>query len=744
MPQRSTLAPQLRTIAWVGDQPDAVVTGTPGDSISSGTAEAKRSNDREGRISGRVVDANGKPVPNARVRLAIQGAAKGRVVRTTTDASGGFTLHGLRPGASYTVIAETDDQEGLLTGRAQAQASDTQVRIRLTDLQDPPASREPGQISTVSSANEDEQEPPPDPRPRSARGSAINTEDLPPAPEAESIAPEREAVRPRRGVPRLAAPLPNSRWRRGESNQETEEPTQAAATAATPDAVPASALEEAPPPRTTRGGTETDRQPRTAAASLPFARGAVAEEAASEPMKPAARSKNTEDAPTRSTAPAPDDDGPNPLPPAIEPGKDQAPPQEPDAGASAPSPEPRGSANSTRDAGSSVAQENTANETRASPPGETQAAAASESAPVAAPPAAEAADAHPNANPAPPVAAPPAESEQTQGSPSASLPIANSPMPGLTSNAPPSAVTGVPRLADAQAPAAAAPESWEEPYNPFTLAKAGPPVFSANGAVSETAAPSPAPAESPQPKRTQRPTWGDVTSKHPELTLAMPLAGVGPGRKPVNLLRRSAAPPDQTGPSAAPAQTPAAAQAGGPPAPDAARGNSSPSNDAAALKTSCQYDARHRQLIDFRLPDLDGRPVRFQDLQADYVLLDFWGTWCGYCLQTIPHLVELQKQLGPGKLKVVGIAYEQGPPVQRAALVRDAAQKFGINYQILLGGLDGPCPLQSALQVQAYPTMVLLDRSGHVVWRDTGSTPATLSRLDRVLAANVKSELVRR
>ena len=153
---------------------------------------------------------------------------------------------------------------------------------------------------------------------------------------------------------------------------------------------------------------------------------------------------------------------------------------------------------------------------------------------------------------------------------------------------------------------------------------------------------------------------------------------------------------------------------------------------------SCNYDARLRKVNDFRLPDLEGKPVRFQDLDADYVLLDFWGTWCAPCLEAIPHLVDLQKKYGPSRLRVVGIASEKVPTAQRKAKVDEAARKLGINYAVLLSGMDGkPCPVQQALHIQYMPTVILLDRKGQVLWRSEGSTPATRDRLDRVLASMI-------
>jgi thiol-disulfide isomerase/thioredoxin len=159
-------------------------------------------------------------------------------------------------------------------------------------------------------------------------------------------------------------------------------------------------------------------------------------------------------------------------------------------------------------------------------------------------------------------------------------------------------------------------------------------------------------------------------------------------------------------------------------------------------ETYCRFDPKLRRIEDFRLPDLQGRPVRFQDFDADLILLDFWGTWCQPCLRSVPHLVDLQKRRGGKQLRVVGIACERedATPAQRAAGVAKAAQKLGINYTVLVSSLDGDCPLQKALHVRAYPTLILVDRQGRILWQDQGATRVTLSRLDRMLDLATKPD----
>jgi thiol-disulfide isomerase/thioredoxin len=126
--------------------------------------------------------------------------------------------------------------------------------------------------------------------------------------------------------------------------------------------------------------------------------------------------------------------------------------------------------------------------------------------------------------------------------------------------------------------------------------------------------------------------------------------------------------------------------------------------------------------------------VRFRDLDADLVLIDFWGTWCPPCLKSIPHLVDLQERMGK-RLTVLGVACEADAPKESTAKVGETVRRLKVNYPVVLSRNDGSCPLQEALHIQAFPTMILVDREGRILWRDQGATPATLARLDRVLAA---------
>ncbi len=58
---------------------------------------------------------------------------------------------------------------------------------------------------------------------------------------------------------------------------------------------------------------------------------------------------------------------------------------------------------------------------------------------------------------------------------------------------------------------------------------------------------------------------------------------------------------------------------------------------------------------------------------------------------------------------------------------------------MLITGKDEPCPLQEALQIQFYPTMILLDRQGQILWREQGATETTIFRIERAIMSGLDS-----
>ncbi len=142
-----------------------------------------------------------------------------------------------------------------------------------------------------------------------------------------------------------------------------------------------------------------------------------------------------------------------------------------------------------------------------------------------------------------------------------------------------------------------------------------------------------------------------------------------------------------------------------------------------------------QKLENFALYDMNGQVWDYKKNKSGrMVLLDFWFSSCGPCLQAIPHIVELQRRYKTYGLEVVGIAYEKGTPEEQVNKVRPIRARYHMNYNSLFGGSGPePCPVRTQFDVTSFPTLVLLDEEGNIVWRnqkDEGVDPRQLKELE--------------
>ncbi len=115
---------------------------------------------------------------------------------------------------------------------------------------------------------------------------------------------------------------------------------------------------------------------------------------------------------------------------------------------------------------------------------------------------------------------------------------------------------------------------------------------------------------------------------------------------------------------------------------------------------------------DFMRTDLAGRPLRLDQFRGRVVLLNFWATWCGPCLEEIPVFSRWQRQYGDAGLQVIGVSMDD----DEAAVKRFLA-KQGVPYPILMG--DAKLG-ESFGGVYGLPQSFLIDARGLIVFRGVG------------------------
>ena len=118
---------------------------------------------------------------------------------------------------------------------------------------------------------------------------------------------------------------------------------------------------------------------------------------------------------------------------------------------------------------------------------------------------------------------------------------------------------------------------------------------------------------------------------------------------------------------------------------------------------------------DFTLNDIDGKPLSLSNLQGKYVVLDFWGTWCGWCIKGIPDMKEMYAKYSD-KLEILSVDCGDSEEAWKEAVAEyEMPWKHVYNSEN-----DGVAELYS---IQGFPTKIVIDPQGCIVKKFEGEVP---------------------
>lgn len=130
--------------------------------------------------------------------------------------------------------------------------------------------------------------------------------------------------------------------------------------------------------------------------------------------------------------------------------------------------------------------------------------------------------------------------------------------------------------------------------------------------------------------------------------------------------------------------------------------------------------AHAAQTNDFALPDMDGRIHKLSDYRGQWVLVNYWATWCPPCLEELPEL-EMWHSESEGKGVVLGVNLED---ISRKSLVEFLDDQF-LSFPILVAG-GSPSADQLIGRIPGMPTSYLVSPEGKVVARQVGALTADM------------------
>lgn len=118
---------------------------------------------------------------------------------------------------------------------------------------------------------------------------------------------------------------------------------------------------------------------------------------------------------------------------------------------------------------------------------------------------------------------------------------------------------------------------------------------------------------------------------------------------------------------------------------------------------------------DFKLPGIKGGTIALSDLvgKTDFVLIDFWASWCGPCMQFLPELQSFYTKHKGTSLDILGVSLDDNKEAWTSTV---SSHKIAWN---LVSDLKGwKCAGSRAYAVNSIPSTVLIDKSGKIVGRN--------------------------
>lgn len=144
------------------------------------------------------------------------------------------------------------------------------------------------------------------------------------------------------------------------------------------------------------------------------------------------------------------------------------------------------------------------------------------------------------------------------------------------------------------------------------------------------------------------------------------------------------------------------------------------------------------RVLTLRLTDPDGRVWDLAQTQGQLVLVDLCGTWCGPCIKAMPELIRLQTRYRSRGLEVIGVACEKNSHAANVAAVQGLRRRTPqLNYPLLIAGEPGHDPVRSQFRPEFFPTLILLDADGTVLWRGVGGD--SIREADALIRARLGS-----
>jgi thiol-disulfide isomerase/thioredoxin len=129
----------------------------------------------------------------------------------------------------------------------------------------------------------------------------------------------------------------------------------------------------------------------------------------------------------------------------------------------------------------------------------------------------------------------------------------------------------------------------------------------------------------------------------------------------------------------------------------------------------------------FTLKDIKGNDFALASLRGKYVVLDFWGSWCVWCIKGIPEMKEYYTKYA-GKFEILGIDCGD-----TEAKWKEAVEKHELPWLHVING-TGENDVTKLFAISGFPTKIVLGPDGKIVKTIVGESPDFYTLLDELFS----------
>ena len=138
---------------------------------------------------------------------------------------------------------------------------------------------------------------------------------------------------------------------------------------------------------------------------------------------------------------------------------------------------------------------------------------------------------------------------------------------------------------------------------------------------------------------------------------------------------------------------------------------------AKAKQLLATYDKRApgTKFKDMTMSDMDGKEVTLSQWagKGNYVLVDFWASWCGPCRQEMPNVVVNYEKYHAKGFEIVGVSFDQN----KEPWVK-AVQTMGLRWPQMSDLKGWQCAASDLYGIKSIPASVLIDPQGTIIALD--------------------------